>query len=300
MGEQDFITRARGTASHGYYYRTPANQFPGSPRPEGDGCGFEGSYAANASEFARTADCIDPAPTICPFEPDAVVVMTESPVEILVTNSRGQSVQTLNGRVVIQDLDIGIQSMAFPHADGTFAWTLVLPEDNYEVVLTGTASGPYKLTLITYDEQGEPVRNVIQGSTEAGQVDTFEVSVNATPDIDEDGVVDIEDNCPGISNADQSDIEGDGVGDACDSCPSDFNADQLDSDDDGIGDACDPTPNGDPVPGGIDGNGTVDSGAGDGGGGGGGSLGLPTLLALVMLSLWLRRREMQSRAGRNS
>ena len=36
-------------------------------------------------------------------------------------------------------------------------------------------------------------------------------------DLDEDGVLDGFDNCPGVANADQADNDGDGVGDACDS-----------------------------------------------------------------------------------
>jgi hypothetical protein len=58
------------------------------------------------------------------------------------------------------------------------------------------------------------------------------------PDQDGDGKCDAEDNCPTISNADQSDIDGDGVGDACDNCLHKPNHDQKDSDGDGVGDAC--------------------------------------------------------------
>ena len=58
------------------------------------------------------------------------------------------------------------------------------------------------------------------------------------PDIDNDFVPDICDNCPDASNPDQLDDDGDGVGDECDNCPFTFNPDQEDSDGDGIGDAC--------------------------------------------------------------
>lgn len=50
------------------------------------------------------------------------------------------------------------------------------------------------------------------------------------------------DNCPGVSNPDQSDVDGDHRGDACDNCVTVPNSDQMDSDGDGFGDACDNCP----------------------------------------------------------
>ncbi|MEO1273215.1 MAG: thrombospondin type 3 repeat-containing protein, partial [Myxococcota bacterium] len=72
-------------------------------------------------------------------------------------------------------------------------------------------------------------------------------------DTDGDGILDTEDNCPSVSNADQTDSNGDGTGDACegpdadgdgipntmDNCPLVSNADQSDNDANGVGDACD-------------------------------------------------------------
>jgi hypothetical protein len=48
-----------------------------------------------------------------------------------------------------------------------------------------------------------------------------------------------EDNCPYISNPDQTDTDGDCIGDACDPFPNDFASAQLDADNDGRGNACD-------------------------------------------------------------
>ncbi len=71
-------------------------------------------------------------------------------------------------------------------------------------------------------------------------------------DDDNDGVLDVDDNCSLASNADQTDTDMDGEGDACDidddndgildiddNCPLVANADQADFDGDGIGDVCD-------------------------------------------------------------
>ncbi|MHC1706311.1 MAG: thrombospondin type 3 repeat-containing protein [Bacteroidales bacterium] len=61
-------------------------------------------------------------------------------------------------------------------------------------------------------------------------------------DIDGDGVLNPQDNCPCTANPNQMDTDGDGDGDACDICPSVGNSDQSDIDDDGLGDACDNCP----------------------------------------------------------
>jgi hypothetical protein len=61
-------------------------------------------------------------------------------------------------------------------------------------------------------------------------------------DSDNDGVLDVSDNCPLVSNADQTDNDGDGIGDACDNCPNVANPSQDDGDGDGIGSACDNCP----------------------------------------------------------
>lgn len=59
-------------------------------------------------------------------------------------------------------------------------------------------------------------------------------------DFEPDGVLDVEDNCPLVSNAGQSDVDHDFVGDDCDNCLTVFNPAQVDCDDDLLGDACDP------------------------------------------------------------
>jgi len=61
----------------------------------------------------------------------------------------------------------------------------------------------------------------------------------ADADTDGDGVRDICDNCPHVTNADQADDDNDGIGDACDKCPHDAD---NDGDDDGLCADVDPDP----------------------------------------------------------
>jgi hypothetical protein len=58
-------------------------------------------------------------------------------------------------------------------------------------------------------------------------------------DTDNDGILDVYDNCPLVANPEQGDRDQDGVGDYCDNCPRGNNPDQIDSDNDLVGDACD-------------------------------------------------------------
>jgi RHS repeat-associated protein len=88
-------------------------------------------------------------------------------------------------------------------------------------------------------------------------------------DFDHDGVCDLNDNCPLVTNADQSNNDGDVQGDACDpdddndnipdsndNCPLVANADQSNNDGDIQGDACDPDDDNDGILDDGDGSGT--------------------------------------------
>jgi hypothetical protein len=153
-----------GTTMNGKFIRTPITSFQGSPRQEAQGTGFEGKYPATAAPPAS-------GPT-CPIAPAATVVGTQSPVEIHLRNALGQRVETLNGKVVVQELPVSIHSYAIPHGDGTYAWNLILPRDDYEVTLVGTGDGPYKLTMTTYKD-GQPVERVIDGVARPRVTETF-------------------------------------------------------------------------------------------------------------------------------
>ncbi|UCE18664.1 MAG: immune inhibitor A, partial [Gemmatimonadota bacterium] len=61
----------------------------------------------------------------------------------------------------------------------------------------------------------------------------------APVDLDGDGIVNTEDNCPGKPNPGQEDSDTDGFGDRCDNCVEIENPNQADVDEDDIGNACD-------------------------------------------------------------
>jgi gliding motility-associated-like protein len=102
-----------------------------------------------------------------------------------------------------------------------------------------------------------------------GDNDSDGIKDNCDDDDDNDGVLDVNDNCPLIANANQADNDHDGLGDVCDddddndgipdtvdNCSITYNPNQEDRDHDRIGDLCDLieinvaqaiTPNGDGV-----------------------------------------------------
>ena len=84
------------------------------------------------------------------------------------------------------------------------------------------------------DTDNDGFDNVLIGKPSSG-----EVWAHTCTDTDNDGIYDINDNCPNDYNPNQDDFDEDGVGDSCDNCPNDPNPEQEDADEDGVGDACD-------------------------------------------------------------
>jgi N-acetylneuraminic acid mutarotase len=83
--------------------------------------------------------------------------------------------------------------------------------------------------------------NIVCGLTD--QLSLF--FVGTALDSDDDGIVDLDDNCPQVSNFWQENSDWDDVGDACDNCTLEPNTDQRDTNVDGFGNLCDPDLNND-------------------------------------------------------
>ena len=138
-----------------------------------------------------------------------------------------------------------------------------------DLIPTGSSDCDDPSGPITGDQRDAP-RGVL--SCDAGSVEGF--AFFADTDSDNDGVLDVNDNCPFNANAGQGDSDSNGRGDACDpgatlscggpdptppdgdgdgvpdvddNCPLNANPNQEDFDGDGIGDVCDPDVDGDGV-----------------------------------------------------
>ena len=143
--------------------------------------------------------------------------------------------------------------------DGTmreYAYDFVANANLGETDLTNEPKAVFRIVF-----HSDPLEN-----QEGAIVDDFIVTgFQDDDDDDNDGILDVDDNCPLTANSDQADNDGDGIGDVCDddddndgildvndNCPFTANADQADFDQDGIGDICDPDIDNDGVSNDID------------------------------------------------
>ena len=142
----------------------------------------------------------------------------------------GHAVGKLNGE------DIGSTGRTTDYVSGQPIHQLL---QNYQMESSG---GNGWLRYYTF----KPDENMIEVHTYSPYLDEYENSLQNhfdliySLDLDNDGILNHEDNCPDVYNPDQADIDNDGIGDVCDNCLNDYNPFQVDCDNDGAGDICDP------------------------------------------------------------
>lgn len=187
------------------------------------------------------------------------------------------SISVLNNnteKVIVAQTQMMGETMNFPETTSStwiVRFTLIQPLRMSEVVFSDSNAERTRAQNIRflaqpntmYEVYAAPDRFVMNSTSESGslQDDTdvrkldkgvFEKNpAYKQADVDEDGILDVNDNCVRIANADQQDVNANKVGDVCedfdkdgiinnlDNCKSLPNYAQIDADNDGMGDACD-------------------------------------------------------------
>ena len=137
------------------------------------------------------------------------------------------------------------------NTSGAIAWSSDVPTSSPRAisVTDPLPPGSYTAEVVAYDAT-VPQPFTATGTRAFTVVPPDPGEPPPPPDADNDGVLDANDNCPAVSNADQVDFDGDDQGDVCDSDddndgladPQDPNDHDVDSDNDGINDGADQCP----------------------------------------------------------
>ncbi len=200
---------------------------------EGQIRSFSGLCAADRSQsldgdvlYLKVADC-DSEFNNCPrrfflyhvFGDPSLQIRTNTPETLYVSHSVFDSCSSGDFNVTVTGVegaqcaiyaDTTLYGTAYTNSSGQASIELdytTLPRDSLILTVTGYNKIPY--------------------------IDTL------SQDTDGDGVLDCEDNCILVANANQTNGDGDSYGDACDNCPSTTNQNQADTDADSVGNACD-------------------------------------------------------------
>ncbi len=209
----------------------------------GDGTNIEYAYDGSGNRIAKTVTFAGAPANNPPSAPSNLSPADSATgLDWIVTLSWTSSSDPDAGDVVFYDVYLGTTSPPTLYRSG-------LNLTSY-ITLTLKPFTTYFWKIVARDNHNAVVE---------GPIWSFTIEEDA----DNDGLINSRDNCPNISNPDQTDSDSDGIGDLCDTCPNDFdndldgdgfcanldncptvsNPEQADSDSDGIGNLCDVCPN---------------------------------------------------------
>lgn len=181
-----------------------------------DGCSFLTVFATNDLNTTTEADIQDDCSFVLDVEPDHLFKISfETPDGTLIDLTVDNNGEPASPYFVVSAAGtaINLGSIAF---DGTLATPEFEPSQQNDQDGDG---------LSDYDDPDDNGDGVVDAD-EDGDEDVDDVEEEPLPvDTDLDGIPDGTDNCPAVSNPDQSDQDEDGVGDACeeeqdvDDCP---------------------------------------------------------------------------------
>ena len=112
---------------------------------------------------------------------------------------------------------------------------LFLVSDPGHYIVRETFPGSPTFSWVDYEEVWLTPDNVAQGKDDVVEAALAWIE---SRDLDDDGFLNENDNCPNIYNPNQEDMDADSVGDSCDNCIDVYNSDQADANGNDIGDAC--------------------------------------------------------------
>jgi hypothetical protein len=226
-----------------------ASIIPGDDVHMGDqvrGFGFihDGSVDNLFRFHASPLFTVNGAPFTVAQRRDMEQFMLASPTELAPIVGQQVTLTNANAATVAPRIDLILDRAAAGEADAVVKADIAGAIRGWSRIATGPDTGKFRP-----DSSTDPIltdaqlRNLANGN---GQALTYTAvplgsAVRMGVDRDGDGILDFDDNCPGVANSDQADADGDGLGDACDNCQAhnDTATGHRDSNGDGFGNLCD-------------------------------------------------------------